>query len=100
MREAHPEQLPQALVRVEAHPVTIGDRDQYEIQKLLQAIQSFVKSFPEETMIYPAEGTLDGATPIRTGGPRRGLGHSEDQDKGQDRRALSELVGLTPVTGL
>jgi hypothetical protein len=62
------EKFRQPFVGIKADPVPIGNRDQHEVEQLLQASQSLVESLAEESMVDPTEGTADGSNAIR---PRR-----------------------------
>jgi hypothetical protein len=57
----------QTLVGIETDTVPIGNRDQNEIEQLLQSFESLVESFAQEPMIDPTKRAADGSNAIRPG---------------------------------
>jgi hypothetical protein len=62
---ANIENFPEAIVRIEAHAILIGNGNENEIEKFFQTRQSLVESLPKEPMIDPTERTIDESNAIR-----------------------------------
>src|SRR6202007_3036670 len=75
VRKTDVQQLCQTRVGVKADTVLIGDRDQHEVEQLLQARKALIESFAQETVIDPAEGPANGTSAIWSGRLRSRFWH-------------------------